>query len=128
MKVLVATSRGQGRRRGDFCWTVEGELVRLPLALCDCPDCGCDRAMAGLASSKATTTFTVAERDDLDAATYRELVRDALRRDGLIDAIGDGGWVTELADLQLLIAAELRVGVELELRDGRSVAVRLPIR
>ena len=40
MRVLVATSHTQGERPDDYCWTIEGELVRLPLLECDCPDCG----------------------------------------------------------------------------------------
>lgn len=68
MNVLVATARTQGTGPGDFCWTVEGELVYLG-PVCgrdrDDPDdggCGCGRAFAGLSSQRSTTTALV----DLD--------------------------------------------------------------
>lgn len=119
MKVFVATAQGQGTGAGDFSWTVEGELVRFPGLTCDCPDCGCDRAMAGLASSKATTTFTVENRPELDQDSYREAFVDALVREGWIE---DGRAVDR--DIQLWIdehlelAAQFSVGEILEVQDG----------
>lgn len=49
MKVLVATSKGQGKRSNDFCWTEEGEYASIGF-ICrkdkENPDggCGCGRA------------------------------------------------------------------------------------
>lgn len=68
MRVLTATTRLQGSRPGDFCWTVDGELVYLGL-VCqrdeDDPDggCGCGRSFSGLNSHRATTTALVREVD-----------------------------------------------------------------
>lgn len=42
----------------DFCWGIEGEIAA-PMLVCDCPDCGCDRAWGGLNSHHASTTLLV---------------------------------------------------------------------
>jgi hypothetical protein len=47
MEVFVASGPGAKKRRDDFSWTVDGELVSLPLDTCDCADCGCERAVTG---------------------------------------------------------------------------------
>lgn len=78
MKVLTATSTGQGDRPGDYCWTVEGELV---VVLEPCardrrdPDggCGCGRGFAGMSSQRGTTTGLVREVE-IDAQQYRDIV------------------------------------------------------
>ncbi len=63
MKVLVATSQGQGQDPDDHSWTTDGELVRLV----DCPEPGCGyKAFAGIETHEATSTALVAERRDLD--------------------------------------------------------------
>jgi hypothetical protein len=64
MKLLTATTYGQGGRANDFSWTYEGELV-WPGTRCarDARDpdggCGCGRALSGLNSQRATTTALV---------------------------------------------------------------------
>jgi len=122
MKVLIATNHTQGQRPDDFCYTLEGELVRLPVVVCDCPDCGCERAVEGMASHKATTTFMIAERIDLDAAAYRNL---------LVEHLYDGGWVVGLpgteetawvdgfVDEHLRITAQFAMGDVLEVRNDQ---------
>lgn len=68
MKFLVATKEKQGFRKNDFCFCEEGEPVVSSME-CDKdkgkPDgpCGCSRSMAGVKSTKATTTFKVVEVD-----------------------------------------------------------------
>ena len=68
MLLLVATKKTQGQRSNDFCWTMDGETVCFP-SVCDrdgCdPDgpCGCNRAMTGVATRKATTTVEVRNID-----------------------------------------------------------------
>lgn len=68
MKVLVATADTQGRRENDFCWAEEGEIVTFGS---ECRDetidgtCGCRRALCGVETRMATTTFRVEEREDL---------------------------------------------------------------
>lgn len=86
MKVLVATSRDQGRQAGDFTFCVPGELVYLG-GVCarderdpDSPSaCGCARAFIGLNSGRATTTAEVRELD-LSADDVHEAVRSSLEQ------------------------------------------------
>lgn len=70
MKILVSTSKTQGRRESDFCFVPDGEIVVFG-HVCDRdknsenPDvgCGCGRSMVGSICAKATTTVEVAESD-----------------------------------------------------------------
>src|SRR3990167_30247 len=65
MKVLVSTRKTQGFRKNDFCFVPEGELVMPDFAgdICGETDgeCGCGRALSGVLTRKATTTFVVVE-------------------------------------------------------------------
>ncbi|MCZ7528544.1 MAG: hypothetical protein M5U14_20525 [Acidimicrobiia bacterium] len=72
MKVLVATAQGQGLDPGDYCWTAEGELVRLV----DCPDryCRCS-GFGGVESHRVTTTALVVDRPDLNPEVMLYLFR-----------------------------------------------------
>jgi hypothetical protein len=70
MRLLTATSERQGERDGDFCHTIEGELVLVGLVCADDqrkPDgdgsCGCGRAFSGMSSMRATTTALVRDLD-----------------------------------------------------------------
>jgi len=92
MLVLVATTDTQGDRSDDYCHTVEGELVQLPVL-------DSDREFVGLASRRGTTTCVVADID-VDEATLRA-------------AIGDS------VDLHLAVARLLGEGTVLETRDGQ---------
>ncbi|MGH8937192.1 MAG: DUF7715 family protein [Acidimicrobiia bacterium] len=123
MKVFVATARTQGRRPDDFCWTVEGELVRFPGVTCNCPGCGCDRAMAGLSSSRATTTFTVRDLPDLDGGAFGQLLADALQREGWLrsESAEDEAWAAGWAREHLSAAARFEEERVLELRRGRII-------
>jgi hypothetical protein len=85
MRVLVATNEAQDRTLGDYCFTVEGELVTPIAAECDDGDeCGCSRGFPGLASDRATTTAKVVDNPTLTHAELTAAVRDALDR---------GGWL-----------------------------------
>lgn len=125
MKVFVATAQMQGFRPDDFCWTVEGELVQIAPFTCDCPDCGCDRAMSGTASSRGTTTFTVTDQPNLDEQTFVELTRDALEREGWISSGDqeDDALVAYRAREHLDLASSFEEGRILELR-GNVIAER----
>jgi hypothetical protein len=77
MKILTATSVGQGIRDNDFAWTIEGELVSVGIVCArdqKDPDggCGCGRAFSGLSSHRATTTALVRDlpisREDFTTA------------------------------------------------------------
>jgi hypothetical protein len=66
MKLLVATKQAQGKRKNDFSFTEENEIVHFAFE-CDGEKvdghCGCKRSMSGLMSNRATTTMTVNEVD-----------------------------------------------------------------
>ena len=82
MLVLVATRETQGRD-GDYCWTVEGELVTPVTFECCVPDsCGCGRGFPGLGSSRATTTAMVVDREGITVPLLRQAVTDSLERGG----------------------------------------------
>ena len=57
MKILVGTTETQGRRKNDFCYTKEGEVLCFHLE-CDGEtvdgSCGCKRSMSGVDTNKAT--------------------------------------------------------------------------
>ncbi len=83
MKVLVATHEGQGDEAGDYCFTVDGELVTPVHPDCSDSDrCGCARGFAGLASSRATTTAVVAELPEFNHHMLRQALYDSLDRGG----------------------------------------------
>jgi hypothetical protein len=97
MRVLVATDKTQGRVDGDYCWTVEGELVLgKPLLECASPDrCGCGRGFPGLASCRATTTAMVVDRPHIGRAELGQAILDSMDRQGWLqwmeqDEIEDG--------------------------------------
>lgn len=120
MKVLVATAGGQGARSSDFCWTVEGELVVVPVQ-CDSdgddPDsgCGCRRAMSGLASLKATTTFAVADQP-MTHDEYVDAIHDSSERAGWNQ---DHDFADNMAGLQLDVASSHPEGAILDRRGER---------
>jgi hypothetical protein len=91
VKTLVATNDTQGRRRDDYAWTVEGELVYVPPFDCCSPGCGCDRGFAGFASARATTTAMVVDRPDLSVDDHCLALVDALTRQGWLEP----GWSAE---------------------------------
>lgn len=136
MKVLSATSETQGWRDNDFCWAVEGELVVFPPIECDCgtidDECGCHRAMAGLASHRATTTIQVSDRVELDRETYFKLVADGLEQQGYLPCELRGDleveeWLRDLVQDLVRSAACFKTGTVLE-RRGDFLAVRRPSR
>jgi hypothetical protein len=89
MRVLVATTELQGLTPGDFAHTVNGELVTTTVTQCDCPDCGCDRGFAGLASRRATTTAMVIEHPHITTSDLR---------DAIFDYLVAGGWLELLRE------------------------------
>ena len=63
MKLLVAC---KGSGRGDFFWTNEDEIVMPGFVCCSGDSCGCNRSLVGVETRKATTTFKVVDRPDVD--------------------------------------------------------------
>lgn len=111
MKVLVATSRTQGAVAGDYCCTVEGELVLGGpiLECCRASQCGCARGFPGLASERATTTAMIEDRPHLDNTLLAIAVRESLDRQGWLAALGpdeiDQGVEDEVALIELIAGA-----------------------
>lgn len=122
MKVFVATEPTHEDR--DFSFTIPGELVHLPPLICDCPDCGCDRAMAGFVSHKATTSFVVRDLD-LDTNTYSDLLFETLKAGGWVseESSADAAWVRSWAEEHIEIAAHFAPEVPLQV-DGDRVTMR----
>lgn len=90
MLVLVATRETQGREDGDYCSTVEGELVTPITFECCVPDtCGCGRGYPGLVSAGATTTAMVVDRTAITPQILRQSVTDSLERGGWRDMADD---------------------------------------
>ncbi|MHA3704850.1 DUF7715 family protein [Jatrophihabitans sp. YIM 134969] len=118
MRMLTATSQGQGDHEGDYCFTVEGELVGVaPPCATDARDpdggCGCGRGFFGMSSHRATTTATIRDLD-LTRAEFTEALA------GYYDAAGYGRFTTaelagEVSDL-LEVAAAWPAGTVLERR------------
>ena len=124
MRVLVATAATQGRTPDDLCGTVEGELVRLPMAFPGHP-AGADRpkGFVGMSSHAFTTTVKVDRRPELDELVLATLFEEDWRDRGL--AVGSelrrlvGTEVVRL----LQVADAFPVGTVLE-RHGTSVRAR----
>lgn len=90
MKVLIATQQTQGSQRGDYAWTLDGELVTVGSIECANADqCGCARGFCGLGTSRATTTAIVADLPLMTDADVRGAVRDWLERDGWVELMED---------------------------------------
>jgi hypothetical protein len=66
MKLLVATEETQGKRKNDFCFVPEGEIVMFGFE-CDGETvdggCGCRRSMVGLKCYRGTTTMKIVDVD-----------------------------------------------------------------
>lgn len=127
VKVLIATTEGQGVREGDFAWAVDGELVYIPSDVCRNPACGCERGFAGMASSRASTTALVVERPDISAADLRGALSDSLERQGWISGGSselDRIVFGELYERLVVAAAHFPAGSVLE-RSGDHIWRRL---
>lgn len=126
MKVLVATKEKQGDRHDDYSWAVDGELVYVPVDVCDCPGCGCSRGFAGMASSRATTTALVVERMDLGLPDMSNALADSLERQGWLtgERSSDDDELFRLLFQRLLVSAShFPVGSVIE-RDGHLLRRR----
>jgi hypothetical protein len=131
MRVLIATEEGQGQRAGDYCWTVEGELVlAAPLLECHEPRrCGCGRGFPGLASARATTTALVADRAGVGPDDLRRAIRDSLDRQGWLRGLAPDDVAEVVADAARTIsrtAGSFPLGAVLS-RDGEEVWERTDV-
>jgi len=118
MRLLTATREAQGELPGDFCFTVEGELVLPNDFICardrGRPDggCGCGRAFVGLGSRKATTTALVRDLD-ISPGELRTAVEDF--------------QVTRGVGPDVIGAAEFDDMVEQELRLLEKISRSVPV-
>lgn len=126
MHVLVAAA--DRSVPGDYAWTVEGELVHLPVVECESPACGCARGFAGFASFRATSTARVADLH-LTEEDFWHALRDSLAAAGW-SVPGTPEFTPEdFADfdsfvhLHLELARDLPLGAIVE-REGDQVWVR----
>ena len=128
-KVLVATSRTQGRRASDFCYTIRGELV-VPCEICEAdrkagPDggCGCARCWVGLSSRQGTTTAKVKVIDGFTLADLTVAIQASLEHSGMIALEAHPEHAA--ADLALGLADLAKAfpkGAVLEIRMGKIAA------
>jgi hypothetical protein len=126
MKVLVATHITQGDDSGDYCWTVDGELVT-PLGLvCSNEACGCDRGFSGLASCCATTTAMVVELAHIKESDLERAVTDSLERSGWLEGatpVKRRGMIEDTVGAIMDVANGYGVGT-IVCRDGDLVYAR----
>lgn len=127
MKVLTATAKGQGKRKSDFFWMEEGELVRFPFE-CDGESvdgkCGCRRSMTGLDSKRGGTTFTVTE-SPMTEQEFISKLQTGFHTDWNLSWSEAKIWAKKEADELLRLAEFFNVGDILE-RRGRKIQARVP--
>ncbi len=126
MKILVATEETQGRRQNDFCWAEEGEIVTFGS---ECADetvdgsCGCRRALRGVRSRKATTTFVVVERPGIGPGDLARIVAESLVSGGWYPGVEQAHPAAAQDALRLAsIALTYAEGTVLERRDEKFSA------
>ncbi|MEA2484674.1 MAG: hypothetical protein QOC55_2621 [Thermoleophilaceae bacterium] len=123
MKLLVASTVGQGERANDYSWCIEGELVMTGFVCATDrknPDggCGCGRGFAGMASQRATTTAVVSEMD-ISPQEFAATVRHALHTSGWLpsaDRQADDELVVAFAEQVMRAAAPWPVGTVMRRR------------
>lgn len=127
MRLLVSTKKTQGKRKNDFCWVDEGEIVTFAFE-CDREEidgtCGCRRALTGVKSRKATTTFEVAELKITKADLIEILAASYMEAGFAKDIPAAKKAVKEDADELISLANSFPVGTVLEKR-GNELKVRV---
>lgn len=119
MRVLVATRRSQGDHPGDYCFTLEGELVAPLLPECSAPErCGCPRGFDGLESDRATTTAAIVDRADLTPDRVLAQLEAARQRACIVSDDARVPSAAEQLDEIERLTAGLPVGAIVR-RDGR---------
>ena len=119
MRLLTATREDQGELPGDFCFTIEGELV-LPNDLVCAADrnnpagrCGCGRAFVGLGSRKATTTALVRDLD-IAPSELRTAVEDFQVVRGLGPDVIGAAEFDEVVEAELALLEEISRSVPVD--------------
>jgi len=131
MKVLVATAETQGKRKNDFCYVPEGEMVDTGGFECDGESidgsCGCRRSFCGLKAHKATTTAKVVNVEFAYGVTLEKLVRESLAEAGWVRGENpkrDAKFVREMAESIVHVADAFFPGTVIE-RRGTKFQERL---
>ena len=123
IKVLASTKKSQGKRKNDFSFVPEDELVVFGT---ECSgeaidgQCGCRRSMTGMESRLATTTLKVIEID-LTGEQYERLVLKTLRDAGFGDLPGIEEQAMRDARGLLDVVNHFPVGSILEKRGNKFV-------
>ena len=129
MRAFVATKETQGKRKNDFCFAEEKEMVWFG-GECDNEPidgaCGCKRAMCGVKTRLATTTFAFVEYGDEDA--IKRCLRQFYQGSGELNYYGVEK-TNEIIDQDIAYLTSIQnaipVDAVLELR-GRNIQVRIP--
>ena len=133
MKILVATKETQKQRASDFCWTNEGEVVRLAFE-CDRDRenidgaCGCRRSMTGCTSQKATTTMKVEDRN-IKIEEYIEIIKESFIKAGWYKLMGEKlaeERISEDVEYILSRVKKLPAGAIIEKRGDSLIVRRTP--
>lgn len=91
IRLLVSTTITQGWRDSDFCYVPEGEILIYGFE-CDRDgedidgSCGCKRALRGIKSDTATTTFRVEAFPGMKVKDLKAMVKEYLFRNGWINS------------------------------------------
>jgi hypothetical protein len=124
MKILVATSKGQGKRKNDFNFCNEGEIVTFSFE-CDGEDidgsCGCRRSLSGTTTRKSTTTMKVI-KSSMTKEDVANTIYDSLEKGGWINMMSkEWGIKTASKDTEelLKIASTFKVGDVVEKRGNK---------
>jgi hypothetical protein len=130
MRLLTATRERQGERAGDFCYTIEGELVLAGFVCAtdeNDPDggCGCGRAFSGMSSMRATTTAMVRDLDvsieDVRLAAQGYYAASGLHSEDFASGAEFTQFMADTVDELAEIAASLPVGAVVGRRLNRLV-------
>lgn len=127
MKILVATKETQGKRKSDFSHVEEGELIYFGSGPCDRDKddidggCGCMRAVVGIKTGMATTTFKVVETD-LRPSEVLALVKETYVKSGFGKYMTEKDYMDETGEL-IMLASKYKVGSVMEKR-GNVIRVR----
>ena len=78
MHLLISTTQKQGKRKNDFCFVPEDEIL-IFASECDGEtidgSCGCRRAMTGIDCGKGTTTMKCADVDITAIALQQKIAQ-----------------------------------------------------
>ena len=124
MKLLVATSKGQGKRKNDFNFCNEGEIVTFVFE-CDGESidgrCGCRRSLSGVDTRKSTTTMKVI-KSSMTKEDVAEAIYNSLEKGGWINMMcKEWGIKTASKDTEelLKVASSFKVGDIIEKRGDK---------